>query len=81
MKEKYGFDFYEDIVNYEYDNEKNDINRFKLYINEVIRLSGMKDQLIEYYKNNEDRFKKNKDKLISLLNLINNDYQYFYNLI
>ena len=81
MKEKYGFDFYEDIVNYEYDNEKNDINRFKLYINEVIRLSGMKEQLIEYYKNNEDRFKKNKDKLISLLNLINNDYQYFYNLI
>ena len=81
MKEKYGFDFYEDIVNYEYDNEKNDINRFKLYIKEVIRLSGMKEQLIEYYKNNEDRFKKNKDKLISLLNLINNDYQYFYNLI
>jgi hypothetical protein len=81
MKEKYGFDFYEDIINYEYDNEKNDINRFKLYIKEVIRLSGMKEQLIEYYKNNEDRFKKNKDKLISLLNLINNDYQYFYNLI
>jgi hypothetical protein len=81
MKEKYGFDFYEDIVNYEYDNEKNDINRFKLYIKEVIRLSGMREQLIEYYKNNEDRFKKNKDKLISLLNLINNDYQYFYNLI
>lgn len=81
MKEKYGFDFYEDIVNYEYDNEKNDINRFKLYIKEVIRLSGMKEQLIEYYKNNEDRFKKNKDKLVSLLNLINNDYQYFYNLI
>jgi hypothetical protein len=81
MKEKYGFDFYEDIVNYEYDNEKNDINRFKLYMKEVIRLSGMKEQLIEYYKNNEDRFKKNKDKLISLLNLINNDYQYFYNLI
>ena len=81
MKEKYGFDFYEDIVNYEYDNEKNDINRFKLYIKEVIRLSGMREQLIEYYKKNEDRFKKNKDKLISLLNLINNDYQYFYNLI
>jgi hypothetical protein len=81
MKEKYGFDFYEDIVNYEYDDEKNDINRFKLYMKEVIRLSGMKEQLIEYYKNNEDRFKKNKDKLISLLNLINNDYQYFYNLI
>jgi hypothetical protein len=81
MKDRYGFDFYEDIINYEYDNEKNDINRFKLYMKEVIRLSGMKEQLIEYYKNNEDRFKKNKDKLISLLNLINNDYQYFYNLI
>lgn len=81
MKEKYGFDFYEDIIDYEYDKEKNDINRFKLYMKEILRLSGMKEHLIEYYKNNEDRFKKNKDRLINLLNLINDDYQYFYNLI
>ena len=54
--------------------------RLKLYFKEVIRLNNIKKELIHFYKNNEERFKKNKDKLIDLLNLINEDYQYFYNL-
>ena len=80
MKEKHKFDFYEDIIDYSYDNEIDDIKRLKLYFKEVIRLNNIKKELIHFYKNNEERFKKNKDKLIDLLNLINEDYQYFYNL-
>jgi len=81
VKEKYNFDFYEDIIDYSYDSEVDDIKRFKLYIKEILRLNEMKQELIEFYKNNEERFNKNKNKLVSSLNLINDDYQYFYNLI
>ena len=81
MKEKYDFDFYEDIINYEYDNKIDDIERLELYFKEVLRLSKIKNELVDYHKNNKDRFENNKIKLIKLLNLINNDYQYFYNLI
>ena len=81
VKEKYKLDLYEDIINYDYDNEVDDKKRLELYFKEVLRLYSIKDELVEFYKNNEYRFKKNKEKLINQLNLINNDYQYFYNLI
>ena len=81
MKEKYDFDFYEDIINYEYDTKIDDIERLELYFKEVLRLSKIKNELVNYHKKNKDRFENNKIKLIKLLNLINNDYQYFYNLI
>lgn len=80
MKENFHFDFYEDIIDYSYDSEVNDVERFKMYIKEILRLNDNKEQLIDYYKNNEERFKKNKEKVINLLNTIKDDYQYFYNL-
>ncbi len=80
MKENFHFDFYEDIIDYSYDSEANDVERFKMYIKEILRLNDNKEQLIDYYKNNEERFKKNKEKVINLLNTIKDDYQYFYNL-
>jgi hypothetical protein len=81
MKEKYDFDFYEDIINYEYDTKIDDIERLELYFKEVLRLYGMKEEIKEFYVKNKNRFENNKIKIIEILGLIKEDYQYFTNLI
>jgi hypothetical protein len=80
VKEVYKLDFYEDIINYDYDKEVDNKKRLELYFKEVLRLYGMKEQLKEFYIKNKSRFENNKIKIIKILNLIENDYQYFYNL-
>jgi hypothetical protein len=80
VKEVHKLDFYEDIINYDYDKEVDNKKRLELYFKEVLRLYGMKEQLKEFYIKNKSRFENNKIKIIKILNLIENDYQYFYNL-
>jgi hypothetical protein len=81
VKEKYKLDLYEDIINYDYDNEVDDKKRLELYFKEVLRLYGMKEELKEFYVKNKNRFENNKIKIIEILGLIKEDYQYFTNLI
>lgn len=69
MREEYGLDFFDDIIDHSYDNELDDAKRFHMIINEVNRLSNMKQKISEFYKNNTDR-------LISNHNVIkNNNYE------
>ena len=80
MKEKYGFDFFDDIINHSYDDEPNQILRFKKFTNEILRLHKEKDKIIEFYKINKKRFLDNKIKVINLNN-IDDDYNLFINLV
>jgi hypothetical protein len=80
VKEKYKLDLYEDVINYDYDNEVDDKKRLELYFKEVLRLYDIKEELKEFYVKNKNRFENNKIKIIEILSLIEDDYQYFYNL-
>jgi hypothetical protein len=81
MKERYGFDFFDDIIDHSYDNEPNHKKRLKMIFDEIVRLHSNKDKVIDFYVNNEERFEENKRKTVELLKLINNDYNFFKSLV
>jgi UDPglucose 6-dehydrogenase len=81
MKELYGLDFFDDIIDHSYDNEPNHKKRLKMIIKEIKRINDNKDLFVEFYRNNQDRFEKNKQKTIGLLDFINEDYDFFKSLI
>lgn len=69
MREEYDLDFFDDLIDHSYDNEKDDAKRMHMVINEIKRLSNMREEIFEFYKNNVDRLIKNH-------NLIkNNNYK------
>jgi hypothetical protein len=76
MKDKYGFDFYDDLINHDYDNEKSIGNRITMLIDEVIRLKNNKEDVIKFYKQNTHRLIKNQ-KIISEIKNNNDDYEFF----
>jgi hypothetical protein len=80
MKEKYDLDFFDDVIDHSYDNEPNQKKRFNLFVNEVKRLHDNKENLIDFYRNNQLRFETNKNKVISIMNN-NSDYIFFRSLI
>lgn len=81
MKERYGLDFFDDIIDHSYDNIKNDRDRIYAFVKEIERVFQNKSQIIEFYKNNQERFEDNKRKIIKNLDLVNEDYEFFKNLI
>jgi hypothetical protein len=81
MKELYGLDFFDDIIDHSYDNEPDHKKRLKMIIKEIKRINDNKDLFVEFYRNNQDRFEKNKQKTIGLLDFINEDYDFFKSLI
>lgn len=80
LKERYDFDLFEDIINYSYDNEKDPRKRLFMFVNEVKRLYSMKDEIISFYKNNQERFELNKEKVTSILQ-DDTDYKFYKGLI
>ena len=69
MREEYDFYFFDDLINHSYDDEKDDAKRFHMIINEVKRLSNMREEISLYYK-------LNMDKLIHNHNFLkNNNYE------
>ena len=80
MKEEYGLDFFDDIINHSYDNEPNQKLRLDMFVNEIVRLSKIKEELINFYKNNKERFESNKQKVLDLLTIVDDDYIFFENL-
>lgn len=80
LKEFYNFDFFDDIINHDYDNVIDDKIRFEKVVNELKRINNNKNNFINFYKNNRNRFEENKRKI---KNIIENhqDYFYFENLI
>jgi hypothetical protein len=81
MRERYDLDFFDDIIDHTYDSIKNDRDRLYAFVKEIERIFQNKDQIIEFYVNNKERFENNKRKIIKNLDLVNNDYKFFKNLI
>ena len=61
MKRKWGLDFFEDIINHSYDSIESPSLRFNKITREILRLSKMENEIKEFFKNNQDRFEKNKE--------------------
>lgn len=80
MKEEYGFDFYDDIIDHSYDNEPNQTKRLKMFSEEVFRLSNQKNEIKLFYKENKNRFEKNKQIVVNLPN-DTKDFYFFKSLI
>ena len=80
LKENYGFDFYDDIVNHDYDLVYDNKLRFNKIMKEIKRLYDNKENITDFYKKNEERFKNNKSKVESIIEN-DNDYNFFKNLV
>jgi hypothetical protein len=80
MREKYGFDFFDDIVDHSYDNEPDIKKRILLLFNEIVRLNNNKEEIIKFYGENQDRFERNRQIMVDLAS-DTGDFQFFQNLL
>jgi hypothetical protein len=81
VKEKYGLDFFNDIIDHSYDSESNQRIRLEMFVNEIKRLNENQEQLRDFYSKNRDRFEQNKMKVIEILKIVDEDYKFFESLI
>lgn len=63
MREEYDLDFFDDLIDHSYDNEIDDAKRFHMIVSEVNRLSTMRTEISEFYKNNVNRLLHNHNFL------------------
>ena len=80
LKEIYGFDMFEDILDHSYDNVVNDRERLFQIFEEIKRLNEDKEKIKEFYRKNYDRFEKNKNIIFDILKNTD-DYKFFRSLI
>ncbi len=73
-------DFFDDVIDHSYDNESDQKKRFSLFTKELKRLNDNKENLIEFYKNNQHRFEENKNKVIKI-GYLNSDYLFMRSLL
>ena len=59
MRSEYDFYFFDDLIDHSYDDEIDDAKRFRMIINEIKRLSTIKEEISIYYKNNIDKLMHN----------------------
>jgi hypothetical protein len=69
LKELYGFDMFEDIINHNYDDEPDNEKRMFMIFSELMRLIENKSNIIEFYKNNEHRFIANQNIVKNIKNI------------
>lgn len=63
MREEYDLYFFDDLIDHSYDDEKDDAKRFHMIINEIKRLSNMREEISLYYKMNADKLIHNHEFL------------------
>lgn len=80
LKEIYGFDMFEDIINHSYDEVVNHRDRLFSIFEEIKRLNENKEKIKEFYKKNYDRFEKNKNIIFNILKNTD-DYKFFRSLV
>lgn len=68
MREIYGYDFFDDVINHDYDNVISDRDRIFRFIEELKRIQENKEFFIDFYKNNEKRFLKNQEMIYQFTN-------------
>ena len=62
------------------DNEKDNKKRLYMIVSEIKRINNNKIDIINFYKNNKDRFEKNK-QIVMEISEDKNDFNYYQNLI
>ena len=80
LRDMYGFDMFDDLVNHSYDNEIDNGKRLFMIADEIRRLNENPQVVKDFYKNNEDRFIKNRNIIYEILN-DKKDYNFFQSLI
>ena len=80
MKDRYGFDFFDDIVNHSYDSEMDPNKRFKMIIDEILRLNNKKEEIVNFFKNNKSRFDRNV-QIFEEMKKDKTDYNFYKSLI
>ena len=80
MREKYDLDFFDDLINHDYDEIENEKERIFRYFEEVKKIYNNKEIFIEFYKNNRIRFEENRYKIYKILEK-ETDYEFFESLI
>lgn len=66
LRKDYNLDLFDDFINHDYDKEKDDTRRMEMIIQECTRLSKMENEIIDFYKNNKERFLDNRQKLYEI---------------
>ena len=80
LRDMYGFDMFDDLVNHSYDDEIDNGKRLFMIADEIRRLNENPQVVRDFYKNNEDRFIKNRNIIYEILN-DKRDYNFFQSLI
>ena len=80
LRDMYGFDMFDDLVNHSYDNEIDNGKRLFMIADEIKRLNENPQLIKDFYKNNEDRFLKNRNIIFEILN-DKKDHNFFQSLI
>jgi hypothetical protein len=67
MRERYDFDFFDDLIDHSYDNEKSNIKRFEMILQEIKKLYDNKQHVIDFYGRNEKRLLENQKKMLKIM--------------
>lgn len=70
MKELYGFDMFDDVIDHSYDFIENTNDRMLAILSEIDRLNNNEEFIREFYKSNKERFENNA-KIINSLSFVN----------
>jgi hypothetical protein len=61
IRKRYGFDFFDDVIDHSYDLELDHRERLIKFVKEIKRIKENKDFFIDFYKNNKERFIRNNE--------------------
>lgn len=67
LKKEYGFDLFEDIIDLSFDEEPDNVKRMLMIFDEIERLYNNKENIIKFYKENYNRFIKNRKIIRSIV--------------
>jgi hypothetical protein len=67
FREEYDFDLFDDLINHDYDNEPDNYLRMEKLLKEIKRLNDIKQDVIEFCKQNQNRFNQNKQRVIEIV--------------
>jgi hypothetical protein len=80
LRDLYGFDMFDDLINHSYDNEINNHKRLFMIVEEIKRLNENPQLIKDFYINNKERFLKNREIIFEIMD-DKKDYNFFQNLI
>lgn len=81
LKERYDFDFFEDIISHAYDEVEDNRTRLSLVYNEIHKLYLNREYIKEFYVKNRHRLEENKRKILELVAKDKSEHDFFNKMI